>query len=113
MLALKLQLAPPVFGRSIFTRCEGFLEDTDHQHSLSWLTDVLDETEYHSTMDFVLCTVLPKFRPACIAFYEDEGPQLVKMLSSTRIERIDGILLQVLTNAWRHHDNERGCPGRD
>lgn len=45
--------------------------------------------KYWSVMDFLVCGLFPEFEYACMAYYENRGPQLVHMIDDVQIRMLD------------------------
>jgi hypothetical protein len=75
---------------SVLHRVEGFLNQESHLRRLNQLLQADGcIAQYRSVIDCVLVELLPKFKDACLEFYEGKGNPLSKLHPSEKIEAAD------------------------
>jgi len=101
-LSLSLRQYPDPTGGasdSVLKQSERYLRGSiDVQRALSRLNDEDTENaeEYVSLMDYIICAIFPEIKPSCFAFYQDEGPPLLQLLSRKQVKDFDNLILAVL-----------------
>lgn len=80
---------------SCLPRSEALLRE--NQRVLRMLRKRISDEQYHSVMDAVLCCFVPFEKPACFAYYEGKGKQLVELYSKKRIAAIDAHLFNCIS----------------
>ncbi len=94
--------------QTIFPAVEDWLaEDSDRYRAFEMIKGRKDAARYRSLMDFLLCEVCPDQRAACLRYYREEGPQLVRILSEREIKFLESKLLLFLTVAYEAYCQKR------
>jgi len=85
---------------SLFPEVEAWLRTSKHAKALRKIAPPRED-EYKSVLDWLYCETFPQMKPACIAYYNDEGPPLDEMIGEARIQFEQRVLLRVLQRAYK------------
>ena len=94
---------------SIFPAVEAWLQTTtDHQESLKYVAKRKKMDRYVCMVDFLVGEIFEgNIRKACFKFYEDEGDPLREQIDGETREKMEMILLFVLTRAYKTFKDKR------
>jgi len=86
---------------SVFPLVERWLAaDSDRQKALEYVAARKDMNRYHSVMDFLLCETVEYYHRPCLAYYAGKGKQLRATVSKAEIQRLQAILLRMISVAY-------------
>jgi len=88
-LELTQTLLPSDFSASLFVETEEAIDNLDMEEILKGFAK---EKGYRSEVDYVLCSLYPKFEKQCRKYYEGKGKQLLNLIPSSKIKEIDRVM---------------------
>ena len=94
-IGLSLCTRPSSYS-TCFPKAEELLQDTEYQKCLKLVAPNRTIGKYRSMMDFLHCELFPFYKKACFDFYENDGDQLVDMVSESWLKRRDDLLCEAL-----------------
>jgi hypothetical protein len=95
---LQIAMQEPATG-SIFVRLSHLMAKTDYQKALKYVGKRKDMERYRDMIDFLFAELIGgKWRKACFAFYNDDGPLIVNTPGVTQdmIDAWDGELCRAM-----------------
>lgn len=86
---------------SVFPAIEAWLEaDSDRWKAFTRIRGRKSAERYQSVMDFLLCEVIPQYRKACFAFYNDDGHPLRDLATHAELRSIEARLMLFLVVSY-------------
>ena len=84
-----------LFGEASLPAITDRLEDSEYDEVLRTLK-YADVEEYRSKTDWFLCLVLPRIKPLCLKYYEDDEERLNDLYDAHQLRKIDAVLVAQL-----------------
>lgn len=91
---------------SIFPSVDELLEQTRYQEALKYVAGRKNMNKYRSMVDFLFCELFTQFRAACLAFYDNDGPPLRKMVPKNHRQQYAIIMVSALDRALQAKERE-------
>ena len=85
---------------SLFPKLEAWMEYSSHQKAIESLIKTESADKYRDLIDCIFCEIFVDYQPACMAYYEDEGPRLAKIISKKQRVMMEAMLMRIVKGAY-------------